>query len=77
MSEILVEIRAHILRELQLERKVCGGCVESISGKNVFQERFIWEALVDGLILAQFLQYGRSSQGNKRQHRKVSLSIHG
>ena len=24
-----------------------------------------------GLFLAQFLQYGRSSQGNKRQHRKV------
>ena len=47
--------------------------VKSISRRNVFQERFIWKAVVVGLFLAQFLQYGRSSQGNKRQQRKVSL----
>ena len=41
--------------------------------RNVFQECFIWKAVVVGLFLAQFLQYGRSSQGNKRQHRKASL----
>ena len=51
--------------ELKFERnKVCGGCVQSISQRNVFQERFTWNAVVVGLFLAQFLQYGRSSQGN-------------
>ena len=35
---------------------------QSISQTNVFQERFIWKAVVVGLSLAQFLQYGRSSQ---------------
>ena len=40
----MVEIRAHSPRELQLERKFCGGC-QSISRRNVFQERFIWKLI--------------------------------
>ena len=40
------------------------GVFKSISRRNVFQERFTWKAAVVGLFLAQFLQYGRSSQGN-------------
>ena len=63
-ARYVVEIRAHSPRELKSEQKVCGGCVQSISGRNVFQERFTWKAIVIGLFLAQFLQYGRSSQGN-------------
>ena len=38
------------------ERKVRGGCVQSISQSNVFQERFTWKAVVVGSFLAQFLQ---------------------
>ena len=56
--------------------KFVAGVFKSISRRDVFQERFTWKAVVVGLFLAQFLQYGRSSQGNnlpKRQHRKVSL----
>ena len=51
------------------------GVFKSISLKNVFQERFTWKAVVVGLFLVQFLQYGRSSQkqSSKRQHRKVSV----
>ena len=44
--------------------KVCGRCVQSISQRNVLQECFTWKAVVVGLFLAQFLQYGRSNQGN-------------
>ena len=32
--------------------------------KSISQECFTWKAVVIGLFLAQFLQYGRSSQGN-------------
>ena len=61
----MIEIRVHSPCELKSQRnKVCGGCVQSISQRNVFQERFTWKAVVVGLFLAQFLQYGRSSQGN-------------
>ena len=47
-----------------VEIRIGGGCVQSISRRNVFQQRFTWKAVVVGLSLAQFLQYGRSSQGN-------------
>ena len=56
--------------------KFVASVFKSISRRNVLQERFIWKVVVVGLFLAQFLQYGRSSQGrqsSKRQHRKVSL----
>ena len=45
--------------------KLVAGVFKSISRRNVFQERFTWKAVVVGLFLAQFLQYGRSSQGNR------------
>ena len=51
-------------RELQPEWKVCGGC-HSFSRRNVFEERSIWKAVVVGLFLVQFLQFGRLCQGNK------------
>ena len=44
--------------------KFVAGVFKSISPMNVFQERFTWKAVVVSLFLAQFLQYGRSSQGN-------------
>ena len=44
--------------------KFVAGVFKSISRRNVFQERFQWKAVVVGLFLAQFLQYGRWSQGN-------------
>ena len=44
--------------------KFVAGMFKTISPRNVFQERFTWKAVVVGLFLAQFLQYGRSSQGN-------------
>ena len=44
--------------------KFVAGVFKSISRRVVFQERFTWKAVVVGLFLAQFLQYGRSSQGN-------------
>ena len=44
--------------------KFLAGVFKSNSRRNVFQERFTWETVVVGLFLAQFLQYGRSSQGN-------------
>ena len=44
--------------------KFVAGVLKSISPRNVFQERFTLKAVVVGLFLAQFLQYGRSSQGN-------------
>ena len=40
----------HSPRELQPERKVCGGC-QCFSRRNVFQERSIWKAVVVGLFL--------------------------
>ena len=51
------------------------GVFKSVSRRNGFQERFTWKAVVVGLFLAQFLQYGRSSQkqSSKRQHRKVRV----
>ena len=51
---------------LNLSGKFVAGVFKSISRRNVFQERFTWKAVVVGLFLAQFLQYGRStaSQGN-------------
>ena len=64
-DEYVVEIRGHSPCELKSERtKVCGWCVQSISQRNVFKERFKCKAVVVGLFLAQFLQYSRSSQGN-------------
>ena len=55
--------------------KFVAGVFKSVSRRNVFQERFTWKAVVVGLFLAQFLQYGRSSQkqSSKRQHRKVRV----
>ena len=44
--------------------KFVAGVFKSISRRNVFQDCFTWKAVVVGLFLAQFLQYGRSSQGN-------------
>ena len=44
--------------------KFVAGVFNSISRRNDFQERFTWKAVVVGFFLAQFLQYGRSSQGN-------------
>ena len=44
--------------------KFVAGVFISISRRNVFQERFTRKAVVVGLFPAQFLQYGRSSQGN-------------
>ena len=67
----MIEIRARSPRELQPERKVYSRS-QSISRRNVFQERLIQKVVVVGLFLTQFLQYGRSSQGKKRQHCKVS-----
>ena len=63
-ARYVVWIRAHSPREVKSKWKVCGECVQSISRRNVFQERFTWKAVVVGLFLAQFLQYGRSRQGN-------------
>ena len=60
----MVEIRAHSLRELNPSGKFVADVFKPISRRNVFQERFTWKAVVVGLFLAQFLQYGRSSQGN-------------
>ena len=71
----MVKIRAHSLRELQPERKVCGGC-QSISQRNVFQEPFHMEGclrrLIPGLILAIW-KFDPGKQSSKRQQRKVSL----
>ena len=55
--------------------KFVAGVFKSVSRRNVFQERFTWKDIVVGLFLAQFLQYGRSSQkqSSKRQHRKVTV----
>ena len=55
--------------------KFVAGVFKSVSRRNVFQERFTWKDIVFGLFLAQFLQYGRSSQkqSSKRQHRKVRV----
>ena len=55
--------------------KFVAGVFKSVSRRNVFQERFTWKDIVVGLFLAQFLQYGRSSQkqSSKRQHRKVRV----
>ena len=58
----MVEIRAHSLRELNPSGKFVADVFKPISRRNVFQERFTWKAVVVGLFLAQFLQYGRSSQ---------------
>ena len=44
--------------------KFVAGVFKSISRRDVLQARFTWKAVVVGLFLAQFLQYGRSSQGN-------------
>ena len=60
----MVEIRAHSPRELNPSGKFVAGVLKSISRRNVFEERFTWKPVVVGLFLAQFLQYGRSSQGN-------------
>ena len=49
---------------LNPSRKFVMGVFKSISQRNVFQELFTWKAVVVGLFLAHFLQYGRSSQGN-------------
>ena len=56
--------------------KFVAGVFKSVSRRNVFQERFTWKDIVVGLFLAQFLQYGRSSQKqcSKRQHRKVRVA---
>ena len=71
----MVEIRVHSPRELQLERKVCGGC-QSISQRNVFQEPFHMEGcrrrLIPGLI-PTIWKIDPGKQSSKRQHRKVSL----
>ena len=70
-SDMNSGISAHFSPTMESERdallrfvKVCGGCVQSISRRNVFQERFTWKAVGVGLFLAQLLQYGRSRQGN-------------
>ena len=44
--------------------KYVAGVFKPISQRNAFQERFTWKAVLVGLFLTQFLQYGRSSQGN-------------
>ena len=56
-------VRTH-RRNLNLSGMFVAGVFKSISRRNVFQERFTWKTVVVGLFLAQFLQYGRSSQGN-------------
>ena len=58
-------VRTH-RANLNLSGKFLAGVLKSISPRNVFQERFTWKSVVVGLFLAQFLQYGRSSQGNNR-----------
>ena len=71
----MVEIRAHSTRELQPERKVCGGC-QSILQKSVFQEPFHIKGcrrrLIPGLI-PTIWKIDPGKQSSKRQHRKVSL----
>ena len=66
----MVEIHAHSPCELKSERnKVCGGCVQSISQRNVFQERR--RRLIPGSIpTIRKIEPGK--QSSKRQHRKVS-----
>ena len=65
----MIEFRAHSPRELKSERKVVAGVFKSISRRNVFQERFTWRAVVVGLFLAQFLQYGRNNLTNDNRVR--------
>ena len=50
-SDVNASISAHFSPTMKSERdtllrfvKVCGGCVQSISRRNVFQERFTWKA---------------------------------
>ena len=56
-------VRTHRAK-LNPSRKFVAGVFKSVSPRNVFQELFTWQAVVFGLFLTQFLQYGRSSQGN-------------
>ena len=73
----MVEIRAHSPRELIIKSdgKFVAGVFKSISRRNVFQERFTWKAVVVGLFLAQFLQYGRSSLGNNLANDNTSSYV--
>ena len=73
----MVEIRAHSPCELKSERnKVCGGCVQSISQRNVYSRAFHMEGCRRRLIpgsIPTIRKIEPGKQSSKRQHRKVSL----
>ena len=72
----MFEIRAHLQRELQSERKVCGGCVQVHLAEECFSRAFHMEGCRRRLIpgsIPTIRKIEPGKQSSKRQHRKVSL----